>query len=112
MFMLLGSPLLWVHHAVLVALPYLLMLKRVDTPTECVIYGFAFFLEYDVPTFDFFPWSFVRLLSPLILIYLMYATAARVEDGSLWRWLTVRRSALRDQPVMSAANRAIDGDGE
>jgi len=83
LFMLLGSPLVWEHHAVFVALTYLLVLKRLATPGECVWFGAAYVLEYLLPTFDFYPWSFGRLLSPLILLGLIYATARRSEDDTL-----------------------------
>ena len=89
-FMLLASPLVWEHHPVMVALSYLLALKRVDTPAEYALYGLAYLLEYQLPTFDFFPWSFGRLLSPLILLGIMYAGSQRPCDGALWRWVTAK----------------------
>jgi hypothetical protein len=89
LFMLLGSPLVWEHHPVFVALPYLLMLKVLEGPTEYGLYGLAYFLEYLLPTFDFFPWSFGRLLSPLILLGLIHrATVRTAADASAApRWL-------------------------
>ena len=74
----------------MVALSYLLALKRVDTPAEYALYGLAYILEYQLPTFDFFPWSFGRLLSPLILLGIMYAGSQRPCDGALWRWVTAK----------------------
>jgi Glycosyltransferase family 87 len=85
LFMLLASPLLWEHHPVFVALPFLLMIRQLETPWEWTFYGFAYFVEYLVPTFDFFPWSFGRLLSPLILIVLMYKTLDRVGGSHVFR---------------------------
>jgi hypothetical protein len=82
-FMLLGSPLVWEHHPVFLALAYLIILKRLDRPWEWSLYGLAYFLEYLLPTFDFFPWSFGRLLSPLILLVLIYVASGRSEYGSL-----------------------------
>jgi len=75
-------------------LPYLLIIKQLTTPSEWVAYGFAFFLEYHLPTFDFFPWSFGRLLSPLVLLVIMYVTAKRTADGSLWHLLAAAKQFL------------------
>jgi hypothetical protein len=80
---LLVSPLIWEHHPVLVALPYLLLLKRLASPGEWTVYAFAYFLQFVMPTFDFFPWSFARLLSLLAILWLIHATAGRPEDGPL-----------------------------
>jgi hypothetical protein len=105
--MLLASPLLWEHHPVFVALPYLLMLRRIDTPREIALYGLAYTLEFLLPTFDFFPWSFGRLLSPILLLALMDATAARPQDGRLWPSLrapaAARRQAGTGKPTLRAA---------
>lgn len=90
-FMLLGSPLVWEHHPVFVALPFLLMIKCLDTSVECVLYGFAYFAAYLMPTFDFFPWSYGRLLSPLILLGLIYVASKRTRDGYLFSALNSRK---------------------
>ena len=55
--MTLASPVVWEHHGIFVALSFLLLLKRLDTPNEWIWFGFAYFLEFVLPTFDFFPWS-------------------------------------------------------
>jgi hypothetical protein len=93
-FMLLASPLVWEHHPVFVALPYLLVIKCLRTPFECIFYGLAYFLEYLLPTFDFFPWSFGRLLSPLILLSLIYVASKRTEDGYLWHVLNTQKFSV------------------
>lgn len=111
MFMLLGSPLLWEHHPVFVALPYLLMLKRLATPAQWVTYGFAFFLEYHLPTFDFFPWSFGRLVSPLVLIGLLYVTSKRTEAGSLWSYLAKTKASFGYSQAPYTANDRIEHEG-
>jgi hypothetical protein len=109
-FMLLGSPLVWEHHPVFVALPYLLVLKRLNGPSEWVLYGFAYFLEYHVPTFDFFPWSFGRLLSPLILLGIICATSRRTEDGSLWRAVAKLCGALCCSQSLAHADKGMETD--
>jgi len=75
--MTLLSPLVWEHHAVFCALPFLVLLKRLASGRDWVIFGFAYFLEFLLPTFDFFPWSYGRLLAPLIILGLTYTIARR-----------------------------------
>lgn len=82
-FMLLASPLVWEHHPVFVALPYLLVMKRLNSPALVVLFVFSFILEYYLPTFDFFPWSFGRLLSPLLLLIIV-AKLAKTNSLSYW----------------------------
>jgi hypothetical protein len=80
--MVMASPLVWEHHPVYLSLSYLILLRALSTPTEWLVFGFAYYLEFLVPTFDFFPWSYGRLVSPL-----------------LWLWLTW---TISDKPVPSA----------
>ena len=70
--MTLASPVVWEHHGIFVALAFLVLLKRLETPTEWMWFGFAYLLEFLLPTFDFFPWSFGRLAAPLIALWLMW----------------------------------------
>jgi hypothetical protein len=70
--MTLASPLVWVHHGVFVGLSFLLLLKKLDTPADWTLFGFAYFFEFLLPTFDFFPWSYGRLVAPLIVLWLMW----------------------------------------
>ncbi|HVP57412.1 MAG TPA: glycosyltransferase family 87 protein [bacterium] len=79
--MLIASPLIWEHHPVFVALTFLVIIRKLETPSEWVLYGFAYFLEYVVPTFDFFPWSFGRLLGALLVGLLLYRASGRGGAG-------------------------------
>ena len=74
--MTLAAPVVWEHHGVFVALSFLVMLKRLETPHEWLWFGFAYLLEFLLPTFDFFPWSFGRLAAPLIILWQMWRTLA------------------------------------
>ena len=89
--MTLASPVVWEHHGIFVALSFLVLLKRLDSPSEWLWFGFAYLLEFLLPTFDFFPWSFGRLLAPLIVLWLLWKATKRKEDSSLFiginRWL-------------------------
>lgn len=83
----LASPVVWEHHGVFVALSFLLILKRLELPSEWLWFGFAYLLEFLLPTFDFYPWSFGRLIAPLIILWLMWRTAARPGDPPLFTQL-------------------------
>jgi len=79
--MTLASPIVWDHHGLFTALAFLVMLKRIQTPSAWTWFGFAYFLEFILPSFDFFPWSYGRLVAPLILLWLMGQTA-RNDDST------------------------------
>jgi hypothetical protein len=87
--MVMASPLVWEHHPVFLALSYLAV-ATVLKPTDWPLFGLAYFLEFLMPTFDFFPWSYGRLLSPLLLLVLAW-----------------RRGADGHAPVFQAANRCL-----
>jgi hypothetical protein len=88
--MTLLAPVVWEHHAVFVALSFLLMLKRLETPHEWLWFGFAYLLEFLLPTFDFYPWSFGRLIAPLIILWQMWRLGERPGDAPVFtstnRW--------------------------
>lgn len=99
----LASPVVWEHHGVFVALSFLLMLKRLETPSEWLWFGFAYLLEFLLPTFDFFPWSFGRLIAPLIVLWLMWRTAVRPGEPPLFSRLNLWFEQL---PALPGAARA------
>lgn len=90
-FITLGSPIVWDHHGIFVTLSFLLMLKRIQSPAHWMIFLAAYFLEFMQPSFDFFPWSYGRLLAPMIVLWLMYSTCRNEEPSpfilSLNQWL-------------------------
>lgn len=89
--MTLLSPLVWEHYGVFLTLPFLLLLMRLNSPGEGLMFGFLYFIEFLLPAFDYFPWSFARLLAALILLWLIWRTAARSDPSSAFeaanRWL-------------------------
>jgi hypothetical protein len=89
--MTLSAPVVWEHHGVFVALSFLLMLKRLETAHEWLWFGFAYLLEFLLPTFDFYPWSFGRLVAPMIILWQMWRLAERKGDSPVFkqldRWL-------------------------
>jgi len=86
----LSAPVVWEHHGVFVALSFLLMLKRLETAHEWLWFGFAYLVEFLLPTFDFYPWSFGRLVAPMIILWQMWRMAQRKGDAAVFtrlnRW--------------------------
>jgi hypothetical protein len=83
--MTLASPLVWVHHGVFLCLPFLVLLKKLESPSEWTWFGLAYLLAFLLPAFDFFPWSHLRLLSPLILLVLMWLFSKKGAETPLFR---------------------------
>ena len=79
--MTLLSPLVWEHHALFLSLPFLLLLKKLETPAEWIWYGAVYLLVFLIPTFDYFPWSYERLPGILILLYLLWRTRDRNDNS-------------------------------
>jgi hypothetical protein len=79
--MTLLSPLVWEHHAIFLTLPFLLLLKKLETPAEWMLYGFVHLLVFLTPTFDYFPWSYGRLVGILILLVLLWVSRDRSHNS-------------------------------
>jgi hypothetical protein len=90
--MTLASPIVWDHHGIFVSLSFLLILKRIDSPSAWMWFGFAYFLEFILPSFDFFPWSYGRLIAPIIILVLMWGISKKNEEshffGATNEWFT------------------------
>jgi Glycosyltransferase family 87 len=85
--MTLASPVVWEHHGIFVTLSFLVMLKRIELPSAWFWFGFAYFLEFVLPTFDFFPWSYGRLFAPLILLWIMWQSDKQKSAAPLFNKL-------------------------
>lgn len=97
-FMTLASPIVWDHHGLFVTLSFLLMLKRMDMPAMWIWFGFAYFLEFVMPSFDFFPWSYGRLIAPVIVLALMWFSAKKDKPS---RFFTNTNHWLAKQSISS-----------
>lgn len=78
--MTLLSPLVWEHHSVFLTLPFLLLLKKLESPAEWMLYGVVYLLVFLTPTFDYFPWSYGRLLGMLVLLGLLWVSRSRIRN--------------------------------
>ena len=95
--MTLASPIVWDHHGMFTTLAFLLLLKRIETPNAWLLFIFAYILEFVLPSFDFFPWSYGRLIAPMIVLGLMWFTSKN-ESSSFFtkanRWQAESLSRL------------------
>jgi hypothetical protein len=78
--MTLASPLVWEHHGIFLTLPFLLLLRKMESPTEWILHGAVYLLVFLTPTFDYFPWSYARLPGILILLALLWITRNRSDN--------------------------------
>ena len=90
--MTLTSPIVWDHHGLFTALSFLLLIKCIESPSLWMWFGFAYFLEFIVPSFDFFPWSFGRLVAPIIVLVLIWMNSKKDTSSTFFsnanQWLT------------------------
>ena len=83
--MTLAAPIVWEHHGVFLILPFLVLLPWLRSPADWLWYFAAWFLEFTLPTFDFFPWSYGRLIAPLIILGLMWQTSEKPRRSPVFR---------------------------
>jgi hypothetical protein len=74
------SPRVWEHHGVFLSLSFLVLLKTLSTEADWFLFIAAAFFEFVIPTFDFYPWSYVRMVAPLIILWLLWNAPRR--DGN------------------------------
>ena len=79
--MTLTSPIVWDHHGIFTTLSFLLLIKCIEAPALWIWFGFAYFLEFIIPSFDFFPWSYGRLIAPIIVLVLMWSISKKHEES-------------------------------
>jgi len=87
----LASPLVWEHHGIFLTLPFLVLLKKLNTTSGWLIFAFAYTTQFLMPTFDYYPWStLLRLSAPLLILWLTYRVASdpkpapAFEQANLW----------------------------
>lgn len=92
--MTIASPLIWEHHGIFLALPFLLLLKKIDSPGEWLLFGSVYLFVFLTPTFDFYPWSYTRLLGILTMLGLLWATQNHKESSFFSKFNTWTNSLL------------------
>lgn len=96
------SPLVWEHHAVFLVVAFMVLLRGLHTPAEWTWFGILYFVEFLIPTIDFFPWSYLRMLAPLLLLWLLWRTAGRKGETPFFHglngWLDKLPAPLNAEP--------------
>jgi hypothetical protein len=89
--MTMAAPVVWEHHGVFLSLSFLLLLMKLDSPGGWYLFGLAYLLQFILPTFDFYPWSYGRLMAPLMCLWLIWRLSKGPAPSShferLNRWL-------------------------
>jgi len=99
--MTMASPVVWVHHGVFLSLSFLLLIKRLSTTRQWLWFGPAYLLEFVIPTFNFYPWSYGRLFAPLICLGLMWSISGRSTElfTKLNNWSNLMFKNMDTAPV-------------
>jgi len=89
----LASLLVWEHHGVFLTLPFLLLLKKISTTSDWLVFTFAYMAQFLMPTFDYYPWStLLRLSAPLLVLWLIYRVSSDPNPAPAFEkanhWLT------------------------
>jgi uncharacterized membrane protein len=79
--MTLSAPVVWEHHGIFLSLPFLLLFRKLASSTDWLWFGAAYFLEFMLPTFDFFPLSYGRLIAPLVVLWLIWHISRGKESS-------------------------------
>ncbi len=66
------SPIIWPHHLVFLIPAFLIIFKKNALPYHMLMYIFAWILMFVIPTFNFYPLAFHRLLGLLICFWLLW----------------------------------------
>jgi hypothetical protein len=78
------SPRVWEHHGMFLTLPFLILLKTLSNETDWFLFVLAIFFEFIIPTFDFYPWSYVRMIAPLVILWLLWMMSKREKETRLF----------------------------
>jgi hypothetical protein len=89
----LASPLVWEHHGIFLTLPFLILLKKINSTSDWLILAFAYTAQFLMPTFDYYPWSILlRLSAPLLILWLCYRISSDPKPAPAFEqanhWLT------------------------
>jgi hypothetical protein len=78
------SPRVWEHHGMFLALSFLVLLKTLSKETDWFLFILASFFEFIIPTFDFYPWSYVRMIAPLVILWLLWMMSRRDRETKIF----------------------------
>lgn len=77
------SPIVWVHHLVFLIFPFLIFLRRLKSVDEYFFFAVSYFLIFLMPTFNFFPFSYLRLLGVVFCFVLLWSFSKKTISLSI-----------------------------
>jgi hypothetical protein len=95
------SPRVWEHHGVFLTLPFLILLKTLSNETDWFLFILASFFEFIIPTFDFYPWSYVRMVAPLIILWLLWMMSKRDKETKIFDYFNGWANSIFAKNVLS-----------
>jgi len=108
--MMLAAPLIWEHHGVFLALPFLVLLKRLSSAGEWLAYGSAYASIFLVPTFDFFPWSYARLAALFVWLWLAWSVPRKADASTLFTKANAWLESAPQRPVKRPGPMSLSGE--
>ena len=94
------SPAVWPYHLVLLIIPAILALAYMRGTRRLGLWGLGYFFTFLLPVFDFYPWSYLRLVGWLALLL---ALSDVVLSPRTSRWVETL-----DRVVCEAVGRVAD----
>lgn len=79
------SPIVWVHHLVFLIFPSLIFLKRLTRADEYSIFAVSYFTIFLLPAFNFYPFSYLRLMGVAFCFILLWKFSKKTPSPSMGR---------------------------
>jgi len=95
------SPRVWEHHGVFLTLPFLILVKTLSNETDWLLFLFASFFEFIIPTFDFYPWSYVRMAAPLVILWLLWRMSKRDKSTKIFDYFNGWANSIFTKSILS-----------
>lgn len=76
-----ASPTIWVHHLAFLSLPAIWLLFRLDGTRQWSLYAIAYALLFWLPVFDWWPWSYLRVVGWVLLLALLSLVVLRQQSA-------------------------------
>jgi len=96
--MVILSPLVWVHHAVFLIFPCLILSKRIASAGQLLIFLGAYIAIFLIPTFDFYPFSYIRTIGVILclILALIFTLKPMTDDTWLNRFNSMSEKLFRN----------------
>ena len=95
------SPRVWEHHGVFLTLSFLVLLKTLSKETDWFLFVLASFFEFIIPTFDFYPWSYVRMVAPLVVLWLLWIMSGRDRETKVFDYFNQRANSIFSKNILA-----------